>query len=63
MFGRRLRHMKSSKTKNRKISDAEAQERKEEIDNWLRTEYAVRAKSRQLIEDYLEGKLEKEKDE
>lgn len=51
-----------TKTKSRAISDADAAERKAEIDEFLLHSYAARAKSRQLIEDYLDGKLAPEED-
>lgn len=54
--GKRSRLMKTPKTKNKQVSEADAAERKQEIDDWLRTEYAARAKAREIIEEYLEGK-------
>lgn len=64
-FGKLLKLMKNVKTKKKKISEANDHEwetevthylRTTEIDEFLRTEYASRAKARKLIEEYLESR-------
>jgi len=37
-------------------SEANADEHKSEIDDFLKQEYASRAKAREIVEEYLEGK-------
>lgn len=51
-----------TRTKVKRVSEANDAERRKEIDDFLLHSFAARAKSRQLIEDYLEGKLNKEED-
>jgi hypothetical protein len=54
--------MKNTKTKKRAVSEANVDERRKEIDDFLLESFAARAKTRRLIEDYLEGKLAPEED-
>ena len=44
------------RTKKKQAREATADEQRAEIDEFLKKEYAARAKAREIIEDYLEGK-------
>lgn len=46
----------TTRTKNKKRHDADAAERRQEIDDFLREQYAATAKAREIIEEYLDGK-------
>lgn len=44
------------RTKRKQKNEADADERRAEIDEFLKQEYAARAKAREIIEEYLEDK-------
>lgn len=44
------------RTKKKQKNEANFKDRQHEIDEFLLHEYAARAKARELIEDYLDGK-------
>jgi hypothetical protein len=44
------------RTKRKQQNEANMDERRQEIDDFLKREYAARAKAREIIEEYLEGK-------
>lgn len=46
----------SMRTKRKQKNEAEAAEDRREIDDFLATEYLNRAKAREIIEEYMEGK-------
>jgi len=43
------------RTKRKQQVEATADERKKEIDDFLRDQYAATAKAREIIEEYLDG--------
>lgn len=44
------------RTKRKQKNEAEAAEDRREIDDFLATEYLNRAKAREILEEYMEGK-------